>query len=128
MDKPDVSKRTIQNDITTLETDYGIRLIENLKRGRQRLYRYYDTDYTLPLFRMNDKDRNKIEEAIYVLKDFEGEPLCDWARTLLMQIKGGLLSEETSPVVSFQSNPDLQTTFRDRIAKKIQAMNQKYTR
>ena len=108
MDKPDVSKRTIQNDIATLETDYGIRLIENLKKGRQRLYRYTDTDYTLPLFRMNDKDRDKIEAAIYVLKDYEGEPLYDWARTLLMQIEGGLLSEETSPVVSFQSNPDLK--------------------
>ena len=108
MDKPDVSKRTIQNDIATLETDYGIRLIENLKKGRQRLYRYTDTDYTLRLFRMNDKDRDKIEAAIYVLKDYEGEPLYDWARTLLMQIEGGLLSEETSPVVSFQSNPDLK--------------------
>lgn len=107
-DKPEVSKRTIQNDITTLETDYGIRLQENLKKGRQRLYRYCDTDYSLPLFRMNDKDRNKIEEAIYVLQDYEGEPLYDWARTLLMQIEGGQLSEETSPVVSFQTNPDLK--------------------
>ncbi len=49
-DKPDVSKRTIQNDINTLEADYGIMLNENLKRGRQRLYRYSDTTYTLPLF------------------------------------------------------------------------------
>ncbi len=107
-DKPEVSKRTIQNDITTLEIDYGIHLQENLKKGRQRLYRYCDTDYTLPLFHMNDKDRNKIEEAIYVLQDFEGEPLYDWARTLLMQIEGGVLCEGTSSVVSFQSNPDLK--------------------
>lgn len=107
-DKPEVSKRTIQNDITTLETEYGIRLNENLKRGRQRLYRYYDTDYSLPLFRINDKDRNKIDAAIYVLKDFEGEPLYDWARMLLMQIEGGLLDEDSSPVVSFQTNPDLK--------------------
>ena len=107
-DKSEVSKRTIQNDIATLETEYGIRLNENLKRGRQRLYRYYDTDYSLPLFRMNDKDRNKIEAAIYVLKDFEGEPLYDWARMLLMKIEGGLLDEDSSPVVSFQTNPDLK--------------------
>ena len=107
-DKSEVSKRTIQNDIATLETEYGIRLNENLKRGRQRLYRYYDTDYSLPLFRMNDNDRNKIEAAIYVLKDFEGEPLYDWARMLLMKIEGGLLDEDSSPVVSFQTNPDLK--------------------
>lgn len=107
-DKPDVSKRTIQNDINILEADYGIRLDEKLKRGRQRLYRYVDTNYTLSLFRMNDRDRNKIQNAIYVLKEFEGEPMYDWARALLMQIEGGLFNEKTSPVVSFQTNPDLK--------------------
>ena len=36
IDKQDVSKRTIQNDINTLEADYGIMLDEKLKSGRQR--------------------------------------------------------------------------------------------
>ena len=109
-DKPEVSKRTIQNDIVQLETTdpYYIRLNENLKRGRKRLYRYVDTDYNLPLFRMNDEERNKIEDAIYVLKQFEGEPLYDWVRTILMQIEGGLFNEEASPVVSFLSNLDVK--------------------
>ena len=30
LDKPEVSKRTIQNDIVNMETDYGIRLNEKL--------------------------------------------------------------------------------------------------
>lgn len=106
--KTEVSKRTIQNDISALEADYGIRLEENLKRGKQRLYRYYDTNYTLPLFRINDEDRNKIEAAISVLNHFEGEPLYDWARTILMQIEGGLFDDDTSEVVSFQTNIDLK--------------------
>jgi predicted DNA-binding transcriptional regulator YafY len=42
------------------------------------------------------------------LEHFEGEPTYDWARTLLMQIEGGLFDEDTSPVVTFQSNPDLK--------------------
>ena len=107
-DKPEVSKRTIQNDITTLETDYGIRLQENLKRGRQRLYRYYDLDYSLPLIRINDEERNKIQAAIDVLEDFEGEPLYDWTRSFLMQVESGLLNDSPSPLVTFQSNPDLK--------------------
>ena len=57
---------------------------------------------------MNDEERNKIEDAIYVLKQFEGEPQYDWVRTFLMQIEGGLFDEDTSPVVTFQSNPDLK--------------------
>ena len=107
-DKQDVSKRTIQNDINVLEADHGILLDEKLKRGRQRLYRYRDTSYSLPIIRMNDEERNKIQDAIRVLEDFEGDPLYDWARTLLMQVGGGMFNVDTSSVVSFQSNPDLK--------------------
>lgn len=106
--KPSVSKRSIQNDINALEADYGILLNENLKRGRQRLYRYKDTSYSLPLIRINDEERNKILGAIAVLEHFEGEPMYDWARTLLMQIEAGLFDYDSAPVVSFQSNPDLK--------------------
>lgn len=106
--KPNVSKRTIQNDITTLETDYGIHLDENIKSGKKRLYRYYDTSYSLPLFEMDDTDRNKIQAAVNVLEYYEGEPVLDWARTLLMQIESGVFGSDSSSVVSFQSNPDLK--------------------
>lgn len=75
-DRPEVSKRTIQHDIEELQcAPYYIRLDENLKRGKQRLYRYVDTDYTLPQFHINDEERNKIEDAIYVLERYEGDPL-----------------------------------------------------
>ena len=120
IDKPDVSKRTIQNDINMLEADYGIRLNERLRQGRKRLYRYVDTDYTLPLYRMNDAERNKIEDAIYVLRQFEGEPLYDWVRTILMQIEGGLFDGESSPIVSFQSNLDLKGL--EHFSKLLQAI------
>ncbi len=107
-DRPEVSKRTIQNDIATLETEYDIELDRNLRQGRKRLYRYADADYTLPLFRINDEERHKIHDAIHVLSQFEGEPLYDWARIILMQIEGGLFDENASPVVSFQTNLDLK--------------------
>lgn len=107
-DKPEVSKRTIQNDIATMETEYGIRLDENLISGRKRVYRYYDTNYTLPEFQMNDDDRYKIQAAVNVLEDYAGEPILDWARTLLMQIESGVFGSDSSSVVSFQSNPDLK--------------------
>lgn len=104
-----VSKRTVQNDIANLQLPpYSIRLDETFYRGKKRLYRYTDTNYSLPMYRMNDGERHKIQDAIYVLKDFEGEPLYDWARTVLMQVEGGLLNETTKSVVSFQTNPDLE--------------------
>ena len=101
-----VSKRTVQNDIANLETNYHIRLDEKLRRGRQRLYRYVDTSYTLPMYRMNDRERHKLQDAIRVLDHFKGEPLYDWARSFLMQIEAGLFDDDSSTYVSFQSNPD----------------------
>ena len=104
-----VSKRTVQNDIAALQLPpYSIRLDETFYRGKKRLYRYTDTNFSLPMYRMNDSERHKIQDAIYVLRAFEGEPLYDWARTVLMQVEGGLLNETTKSVVSFQTNPDLK--------------------
>lgn len=122
-DKQDISKRTVQNDINVLEADYHIRLDENLRQGRKRLYRYIDTDFTLPLYRINDEERNKIGGAIKVLEGFEGEPLYDWVRTFLMQIEGGLFDEDTSPKVSFQTNLDLKGL--NHFGKLLQAINTK---
>jgi predicted DNA-binding transcriptional regulator YafY len=107
--KPDVSKRTVQYDINELEGEpYCIRLNENLKRGRQRLYRYVNTDDSISLYRMDDEERDKIEDAIFVLKKFKGEPIYDWVRNVLMQVEAGLFDEATSSFVSFQTNPDLK--------------------
>lgn len=104
-----ISKRTIQNDIANLQmAPYNIVLDETLRKGRQRIYRYEDTNFTLPQYRMNDVERNKIQSAINVLKDYEGEPMYDWARTILMQIEAGLFDANSSTVVSFQTNIDLK--------------------
>ena len=104
-----VSKRTVQDDIARLqESPYSIRLDEKFKRGRQRLYRYIDTSYSLPQIRMNDKERNKILDAINVLKLFAGEPMYDWARVLLKQVESEALDYASSSFVSFQNNPDLK--------------------
>ena len=119
-----VSKRTIQNDIANLEMPpYNIRLDENLKSGRKRLFRYLNTDDTLHLFRMNDEERHKVQDAIRVLNDYEGEPLYDWARMFLMQVEGGMFDEDTSSIVSFQSNPDLKGL--SHFGKLLQAINSK---
>ena len=120
VDKPDVSKRTIQSDINTLEADYHIILNEKLRQGRKRLYRYTDTDFSLPLYRMDDEERNKIQDAIIVLKSFEGEPIYDWVRSTLMQIESGLFDDEFSSVVSFQSNLDY--TGLSHFSKLLQAI------
>lgn len=59
IDRPNVSKRTIQNDINILEADYGIELDEKLKQGKKRLCWFVDTNYMIPLFRINDEEHHR---------------------------------------------------------------------
>ena len=54
------------------------------------------------------------------MRQFEGEPLYDWVRTILMQIEGGLFDGESSPVVSFQTNLDY--TGLSHFSKLLQAI------
>lgn len=104
-----VSKRTIQVDIANLQMPpYRVRLDEKLRSGKKRIYRYVDTDYSLPQIKLNDFERNKIQDAICVLRNFEGDPQYDWVRTCLMQIEGGFFDARENSIVSFQTNPDLK--------------------
>ena len=110
-DMMEVARRTIQKDISDLQMPpYSIRLVENMKKGRMRVFRYTDTNYSLPIFRINDSERNKVLDAIRVLnsKYFANDPLYDWARTFLAEVEGGVFDGESSSVVSFQSNSDLE--------------------
>ena len=106
--KPEISKRTVQKDIDDLQADpYGIRLNDNLKRGRKRLYRYINTDFSISLYRMNDRERHKIQDAIRVLSNYEEEPVYEWISNILKQIEAGAFEYDSSPYVSFQTNPEL---------------------
>ena len=72
LDKPEVSKRTIQNDIVNMETDYGIRLNEKLRKGRQRIYRYINTDFSIHLVRMKKRFIRRLLQIykIWKLRNF----------------------------------------------------------
>ncbi len=110
-DMMEVSKRTVQKDIADLQLPpYKIKLDDDLKKGRMRAFRYTDTGYSLPIFRINDNERNKVLDAIRILdsKYFANDPLYDWARTFLAEVEGGVFDDESSTVVSFQSNPELE--------------------
>jgi len=74
-DKSHVSKRTIQKDLNAIEADYHILLDETLRQGRKRIFRYADTNQSIPLYNINDEERNKIDDAIRVMEQFEGEPV-----------------------------------------------------
>jgi hypothetical protein len=74
-DKPEVSKRTIQNDISTMEMEYGIRLEEDKFIGKKRIYRYYDTNYTIPEFQMDDIISDQLRRELPGLRGYSSTAL-----------------------------------------------------
>ena len=104
-----VSKRTIQTDIANLQLPpYNVLFDETLRNGRKKVYRYLDPGFSLFQSQMNDEEKDKITQAIEVLKSYCGEPLYDWACNCLVQIESGIFNEERTSFVSFQTNPDLK--------------------
>lgn len=108
-DSKGVSKRTIQNDINNLQMPpYSISLDENLYDGRKRVYRYVNPEYSIPLFRISDIERDKLQDAIDVLDRYSGVPQYDWVRFCLSQVAGGIFMDDNRSIISFQNNPDLR--------------------
>lgn len=108
--KGTVSKRTIQYDITYMETkgDNPIVLDPNLKEGKERYYRYLDPKFSWR--GLNQSEKKKINETLSLLLKFKGQPQFNWIHETIAQIKSELKIEtEQNPkeVMSFESNPDL---------------------
>lgn len=103
----DISKRTLQKDLTTLEYEYGVDYDERLRKQRPAIYRYENPNKHYQFVKFTNKDSEKIQDAIEVLSSYQGIPQYDWARMLLKEAQ--MCNEEkASGRVEFQNNPDLQ--------------------
>lgn len=103
-----VSKRTIQNDIMNLQLPpYNVEFDERIRSGHKRIYRYKDSNFSLPLLGLSEKDKDKIKEVIEMLSKYEGIPQYDWIRTYLSIIENDQNNVDSINSVVFQNNPDL---------------------
>lgn len=106
IDKVGVTERTIRSDIRELEMPpYNIDLVEGLRSGKKRIYKYEKQSFNLPLFTFTDEERERIDGAIKSLKRFEGTPQYDWILFCLKQIASENFHDAN--IISFQNNPDL---------------------
>lgn len=102
----EVSKRTLQNDLTTLEYEFGVDYDEELRKRRPAIYRYDNPNKYYQFVQLTNKDSEKIQDAIDVLSSYQGIPQYDWARMLLKEAQ--MCNEEKASCrVEFQNNPDL---------------------
>jgi len=93
----EISKRLLQDNLKELEEKYGAKYEPNLKRGRERLWRYKDTSFSI--LKQTSADMEVIRQSIEKLNIFKGDPRYDMLRFYLMGLEKGV----SDPGVNFMS-------------------------
>ena len=107
-DLREVSRRTVQNDLQTLQAEpYNVEFDPVLKK--HNVYRYVDTSYNLEVLKLAAPDRDALTRTIEVLRERysdadEQNPQWQWMLTTLQAIADGRPLESADPYVSFENN------------------------
>lgn len=105
---PDVSKRTLYNDIAAMEgnTNWNVLFEEPGKIGRKRYYRYKDPNYSIWRNDLNELQLNQLKSMLLMLRQFQGLPQYDKMEDIIeeLQQKYGFTLADTENVISFDTN------------------------
>lgn len=96
-----ISKRLLQDNLKELQEKRGAEFAENLYRGRERLWRYKDT--TFSIMQQASLDMEIIRKSIEDLELLKGDPRYDMLRFYLIELENGI-SENGSNLMSFDNN------------------------
>ena len=99
----EISKRLLQDNLKELEEKYGAEFEPNLKRGREGLWRYKDTSFSI--MKQTSADMEVIRKTIENLSIFRGDPRYDMLRFYLMGMEKGI-SQNGVAFMSFDNNND----------------------
>lgn len=104
----DISKRTLQREIEKLKRPpYSMQFVEDMYRGREKLFRYKDISKSLYDIPHNIQD--KIKDVITALNKLAGTPQYDWMKYLVVELSNSTTLNAQS-VISFDNNYDLVGT------------------
>ena len=98
-----ISKRLLQDNLKELREKYGAEFAENLSRGREKLWRYKDTNFSI--MHQASTDMEVIRKSIESLGLFKGDPRYDMLRFYLIELENGI-SENASNFMSFDNNSE----------------------
>lgn len=96
-----ISERQLRDNLKELEEKYGAVFEPGLYRGRERLWRYKDT--TFSIMRQTSQDMEVIRQSLENLNLFKGDPRYDMLRFYLMGLQKGI-SETGLNFMSFDNN------------------------
>ena len=99
-----ISKRSLLENLKEFEEEYGAEFEHNLYRGRERLWRYKDTNFSI--LKQTTDDIEIIRKSIEKLILFKGDPRYDLLRFYLMGLEKGV-TENGMSFMSFDNNSEV---------------------
>ena len=99
-----ISKRLLQDNLNELKEKYGAKYKEGLCRGREKLWRYEDTNFSI--MEQTSIDMEVIGKSIEKLSFFKGDPRYDMLRFYLIELENGI-SEDGINFMSFDNNSEV---------------------
>lgn len=106
MAKLDAGERTIRKDLEEIQRPPYNAVFSYEFRGKERLYRYKDITYSLPLFDDTDEVKEKLNSAIKAIERYKGTPQYEWLKLCLISIENGSVLG-INGVMSFDNNAKL---------------------
>jgi hypothetical protein len=100
----DISVRLLRDNLKELEDKYGAEFETTLYRGRERLWRYRDTNFSI--IQQTSKDMEIIRHSLENLSMFKGDPRYDMLRFYLIGLEKGV-TESGLNFMSFDNNSEV---------------------
>ncbi|MBQ9636337.1 MAG: hypothetical protein IJV36_00380 [Prevotella sp.] len=96
-----ISERLLRDNLKELEEKFGAEFETNMYRGRERLWKYKDTNFSI--MQQTSKDMEIIRHSLENLSLFKGDPRYDMLRFYLMGLQKGF-SETGLSFMTFDNN------------------------
>ena len=100
----DISERQLRDNLKELEEKYGAVFENGIHRGRERLWRYRDTSFSI--MQQTSKDMEIIRQSLENLNLFKGDPRYDMLRFYLMGLQKGISGTGLN-FMSFDNNNEV---------------------
>lgn len=116
-----ISERLLRENLKELEEKYGAVFETSMHRGRERLWRYKDTGFSI--MQQASKDMEIIRHSLENLNLFKGDPRYDMIRFYLMGLQKGF-SETGLSFMTFDNNNE--AVGLDYVEPILEAITHKY--
>lgn len=114
MEHPDVSRRTILNDITEMECnrDWNINLLSlaQSRDGKRRFYRYADPNFSIWKLDLNEEQLLQLKSVLLMLRQFKNFPQYEMVEDIILQLekKYKFSLEQTDGIIAFEANDNME--------------------